>query len=112
MQLLTKYAGRGPTKARTTIGRDHVLVVLADTLTRAERILVDNGHWAGVDQQRSAIQDVMRPEAIKLVEEALYRDVVGFMSANHGDPDLGAEVFILGPSEDAETGLHEAETSE
>ena len=54
----------------------------------------------------------MRPEAIKLVEEALYRDVVGFMSANHGDPDLGAEVFILGPSEDAETGLHEAETSE
>jgi uncharacterized protein YbcI len=110
--LVRKYAGRGPTKARTTIGRDHVLVVLHDTLTQAERTLADNGHWDIVDRARAAIQDVMRPDAIKLVQATLRREVIGFLSANHRDPDLGAEVFVLGPSDGAETGVHEAEASE
>jgi len=109
--LVRKHAGRGPTKARTTIGRDHVLVVLNDTLTQAERTLAENGHWDRVDRSRSALQDVMRPEAIKLVEETLYRSVVGFLSANHCDPDLGVEVFILESGDGAETGVYEAEDS-
>jgi uncharacterized protein YbcI len=109
--LLRRYAGRGPTKARTTIGRDHVLVVLHDTLTQAEHTLVENGHWDRVESARAAIQDVMRDEAIQLVETTLYRKVNGFMSTNHCDPDLGAEVFILEESEDDELGVHEAEAS-
>jgi uncharacterized protein YbcI len=32
VRLIAETTGRGPTKARTTIGRDHVLVMLRDTL--------------------------------------------------------------------------------
>lgn len=44
VQLIRETTGRGPTKARTTIGRDHVLVMLRDTLTKGERKLAANGY--------------------------------------------------------------------
>jgi hypothetical protein len=46
--------------------------------------------------------------AIKLIEATLERRVVGFMSANHFDPDLAAEVFVLDRRED-ENQLEEGE---
>ena len=33
--LLRSYTGRGPEGAHTTIGREHVLVLVRDTLTKA-----------------------------------------------------------------------------
>ncbi len=44
---------------------------------------------------RRRFQDIMRPEATKLVEGLTRRTVIGFMSDNHLDPDLAAEVFVL-----------------
>ncbi len=43
VQLLHEYTGRGPTQAKTLINDDLVTVLLADTLTKGERTLVDNG---------------------------------------------------------------------
>ena len=43
VQLLHEYTGRGPTKAKTLISDDVVAVLLADTLTRGERKLVESG---------------------------------------------------------------------
>jgi uncharacterized protein YbcI len=97
VRLLRHYTGRGPTKARTTIGRDHALVMLQDTLTRGERTLVDAGLAEDVMHIRHRFQEVMRPDATKMVEELTGRPVVGFMSDNHANPDLGVEVFILEP---------------
>ena len=34
---------------------------------------------------------------LELVETTLKRTVVAFMSANHLDPDIGAEIFVLQP---------------
>jgi uncharacterized protein YbcI len=34
VQILRDYTGRGPTKARTTVNHDSVMIVLGDTLTR------------------------------------------------------------------------------
>lgn len=100
VQLLRQYTGRGPTKARTTIGRDHVLIMLRDTFTSGERTLVDAGYVEDVLLTRRRFQEVMRPEATKMVEELTGRVVVGFMSDNHANPDLGVEVFILDPDSD------------
>jgi uncharacterized protein YbcI len=97
VHLLREYTGRGPTKARTTIGRDHVLIMLQDTLTRGERTLVDAGYAEQVLLTRRRFQEVMRPEASKMIEDLTGRQVVGFMSDNHANPDLGVEVFILEP---------------
>jgi len=97
VQLLREYTGRGQTKARTTIGRDHVLIMLQDTLTRGERTLVDAGYPEEVLLTRRRFQEVMRPEATGMLEELTGRRVVGFMSDNHANPDLGVEVFTLEP---------------
>jgi len=97
-RLIAETTGRGPTKARTTIGRDHVLVMLRDTLTRGERTLAERGYSDEVLHIRRRYQDVMRVDATAMVEELLGRRVVGFMSDNHLDPDLAAEVFVLEPA--------------
>ena len=41
--LLREYTGRGPTKARTTIRDNVVLVMLEQTLTKGEQSLVNKG---------------------------------------------------------------------
>jgi uncharacterized protein YbcI len=46
---------------------------------------------------RHKFQEAMRPELVGAVEELTGRKVVAFMSDNHIDPDMAAEVFILDP---------------
>jgi uncharacterized protein YbcI len=95
VQLLHEYTGRGPTKARTMINDNVVIVLLADTLTKGERKLVDNGNADRVLALRHDFQGAMRDDLVALVEGQLGRKVIAFMSQNHIDPDLAAEVFVL-----------------
>jgi uncharacterized protein YbcI len=99
VRLMRETAGRGPTKARTTIGRDQVVVVFHETLTHGEQVLVENGHTEEVEAMRSGYQAVLRDEATAMVEDVLDRKVLGFMSTNHFEPDLAVEIFVLDPSE-------------
>jgi uncharacterized protein YbcI len=101
--LLHEYTGRGPTRARTTIGNDLIVCVLADTLTNSERKLVDAGEERLVLEQRSAIQRLMSREAIATIEDLIGRSVTAFMSNNHIDPDLAVETFVLAPAAKEET---------
>lgn len=98
VQLLHEYTGRGPTKAKTLIGDSLVTVILADTLTKGERKLVDNGRADRVLKLRHDYQMVMRDDLVALVEGQLDRKVIAFMSQNHIDPDLAVEVFVLEPA--------------
>jgi uncharacterized protein YbcI len=95
VQLLCEYTGRGPTKAKTLINDDVVTILLADTLTKGERKLVDGGRPDRVLQLRHDYQLTMRDELIGIVERQLDRKVIAFMSQNHIDPDLAVEVFVL-----------------
>ena len=97
VRLLREYTGRGPTRSRTTINHDSVMVVVGDTLTRGERKLVDSGKAEQVLELRHAFQMVMRDDFVELVEGATERKVIAFMSQNHIDPDLAVEVFVLEP---------------
>jgi uncharacterized protein YbcI len=97
VQLLHEYTGRGPTKAKTLINENLVTVVLADTLTKGERKLAENGHSERVIELRHDYQLVMRDDLVALVERQLERKVIAFMSQNHIDPDLAVEVFVLEP---------------
>jgi uncharacterized protein YbcI len=97
VRLLHEYTGRGPTRSRTVINQDSVMVLLGDTLTRGERKLVDTGKEDRVLQLRHDFQLVMRDELIKAVEDATGRKVIAFMSQNHIDPDMAAEIFVLEP---------------
>ena len=92
-----EYTGRGPTKARTVIAGDCVLVVMEDTLTKGERSLRDSGREDFVIETRAAFQSAMREDLIAGVELIMARKVIAFMSANHVDPDMASELFILQP---------------
>jgi uncharacterized protein YbcI len=98
VQVLHQFTGRGPTKARTAIDTDLVTVLLADTLTRGERKLVEVGRSDQVLQLRHEYQLVMRDELVRIVERQLDRKVIAFMSQNHIDPDLAVEIFVLQPA--------------
>jgi uncharacterized protein YbcI len=100
VQALARTTGRGPTKAKTTLGDNGVFVVLQDSLTRGERTLVDAGEGAAVLDLRRRWQSIMEADVSREIEELTGRRVVGFMSDNHIDPDLAVEVFVLEPLAD------------
>ena len=93
--LLREYTGRGPMKSRTTIRDNVVLVMLEQTLTKGEESLVSKGRADKVVEIRHEFQEAMREESMAKVAELTGRQVVAMLSANHIDPDLGAEIFVL-----------------
>jgi uncharacterized protein YbcI len=95
--VLREYTGRGPTRAKTMINEDVVTVLFADTLTKGERRLAENGHAERILELRHDFQQVMRDDLVAIVERHLKRKVIAFMSQNHIDPDLAVEVFVLEP---------------
>lgn len=97
VHLMSLSTGRGPTKARTYINDNVVTVILQDTLTKAERTLVGNAHQALVLSTRLVLQDTMQADLIAGVQEILGREVAAFLSANHINPDVAVETFILTP---------------
>lgn len=100
--LVQEYTGRGPTKARTILDEDTVIVTLAENLTRAEVRLAEGGHTQLVLDSRRAIQQVLGVEAIALVESLTGRTVRAFMSDNCVFPDVAVEVFMLEPRSEAD----------
>ena len=99
VRALSETTGRGPTKAKTTIGENGVFVVLQDTLTHGERTLNDAGEGKVVLDLRRRWQAIMQADVSREIEELTGRKVIGFMSDNHIDPDLAVEVFVLAPRE-------------
>lgn len=98
-----RTTGRGPTKAKTTLGANGVFVVLQDTLTRGEQTLADAGQGDAVLDLRHRWQMVMKNDVSREIEELTGRKVIGFMSDNHIDPDLAVEVFVLEPVPSTDT---------
>jgi uncharacterized protein YbcI len=97
VRLLSEYTGRGPTKARTHLTKDLVTVLLEQTLTKGERSLVGDGKTDLVLSMRFAFQQTMRDDLVTSVQEITGRQVAAFMSANHLDPDMAIESFVLVP---------------
>lgn len=102
VRITAEYIGRGPTKARTSIRDDMIVVLMQDTLTKAEKSLLDAGHGAFVIETRARFQMTMREAYVGAVEMLTERKVIAFMSANHMEPDMAAEIFILEPDVSSE----------
>ena len=81
--------------------------MLEQTLTKAEESLVNKGRADEVIEIRHEFQEAMREESMAKVGELTGREVTAMLSANHVDPDLGAEIFVLdGPPDYNERRLH------
>jgi uncharacterized protein YbcI len=97
VRLHAEHYGRGPTRARAHIHDDHVLVVLEDVLTIAERTLVAAGHGDQVRAARDAFNEVLRPQFVEAVERVTGRRVRAFFCQTHFDPETAVELFLLEP---------------
>jgi uncharacterized protein YbcI len=95
VHVFSEHTGRGPTGARTTLDAEMVVVVLRDSLTKAERALVHAGREAEVLQLRRTFQETMRVDLVAAVERLTAGTVQAFMSANHIAPDTAAEIFLM-----------------
>ena len=96
VQLFSEYYGRGPTKAKSYVLDDRMVVcVLEDTMTTVEQTLVRNGHADMVRQVRLTFQEAMADQFKGVVEEAMRRRVAAYHSQLTMDPDIGFEFFVL-----------------
>src|SRR3954452_9838080 len=101
VKALARTTGRGPTQAKTTLGDNGVFVVVRDSLTVGEQTLTNAGQGQVVLDLRRRWQRVMQADVSREIEELTGREVIGFMSDNHIDPDLAVEVFVLEPVREA-----------
>ena len=107
VRMLREYTGRGPTKAQTTIRGNVVLVMLEQALSKGEQVLVSKGRGENVLALRHEYQEAMRDESSAKIAELTGRNVTAMMSANHLDPDLAAEIYVLDEPPDHHAGaLH------
>jgi uncharacterized protein YbcI len=97
VRLLSEYTGRGGTRARTHFNDNLVTVVVQDLMTKGERSLIRDGRGDLVLETRRAYQDTMGDELSAGVEDITGRKVVAFLSANHLEPDVAIESFMLAP---------------
>jgi uncharacterized protein YbcI len=96
VRLFREYYGRGPTKAKSYILDDRILVcVLEETMTKVEKTLVENGHGDKVREVRLTFQEAMADEFKREVTQSIGREVIAYHSQLTLEPDIGFEFFVL-----------------
>jgi uncharacterized protein YbcI len=95
VSLLREHYGRGPTKAKTYVLDDLVVCVLRNGFTAVEQTMMDEGQQDKVVEMRHNFQTMMGLRYKEAIEELTGRKVSAFLSANHQDPDLAVELFVL-----------------
>ena len=95
VRLQAEYYGKGPTRAKTYIVEDLVVVVLEESFTRAEKTLADRGERDAIEHIRRRFQQQMADEFTSVVEQATGRKVRVFLSQTNIDQDVSVETFVL-----------------
>jgi uncharacterized protein YbcI len=95
--LMKDAWGRGPTGAKAWLLDDYVLIVLENSLTRAEETLLDAGKDDLVRTYRLAFQETVRAQAIAAVQDLTGRRVLDYHSQIVFRPPRAFEMFVLEP---------------
>ena len=86
------YMGRGPAHVTTVINEGTAMTVCRESMTKAERRLVERGESESVRATRRKFQDVMRDDYLRMVEGVLGHPVEAFLSDHDADHDVAVEV--------------------
>jgi len=95
VRLQAEYYGKGPTRAKTYIVDDLVVVVLEETFTRAEKTLAERGEREAIEHIRRRFQQQMADDFTSVVEQATGRTVRAFLSETNIEHDVSVETFLL-----------------
>jgi uncharacterized protein YbcI len=93
--LFKEYVGRGPTQARAYVLDDVIVVMLQDTMIKAEKTLADEGEEDLVRGVRRVFQGKFGDEANEIIERLSGRKVLAFLSDHNVDEDIAIEAFVL-----------------
>jgi len=94
--------GRGPTKARAQFaGPDTLVVVLEDSMTVADRNLAAMGEHERVREGRLFFEHALEGDFRAVIEQALGRRTIAFVSGIDTRHDVAVEVFTLEPESNA-----------
>ncbi len=99
------YYGKGPTEAKTYAIDDSIVCVLRGGFTSVETTLMADGKFAEVENLRRSFQKTMSDQFTAVVQDALDREVIVYMSQIHSNPDVALEFFLLDPSGESLSGL-------
>jgi uncharacterized protein YbcI len=95
VRLQAEYYGKGPTRARTYIVDDLVVVVLEESFTRAEKTLAERGEREAIQHIRRRFQQQMADSFTSVVEQITGRKVRVFLSETNIEQDVSVETFLL-----------------
>jgi uncharacterized protein YbcI len=96
VRVFADHLERGPTKVRTLLDGDIVLCLLEETMTRAERKLVDSGRERPALTMRTALRETMSSALVEGVEELTGHRVTALVSGSILAPDVTSALFVLG----------------
>ena len=108
VRLQAEYYGKGPTKAKTHIVDDVVVVVLEETFTPAEKTLAQRGEGEAIQHIRRRFQQQMAEDFVSVVEQATGRKVRAFLSDTNIPEDVSVETFLLADARTDMTGFESA----
>ena len=108
VRLQAEYYGKGPTRAKTYIVEDLVVVVLEESFTRAEKTLAERGERDAIEHIRRRFQQQMADDFTSVVEQATGRKVRVFLSETNIDEDVSVETFLLADERTDMTGFENA----
>ncbi len=118
-----EFFGRGPTKAKSYMLDDMLIIVMRGGMTTAEKTMLEFGHEDQVREFRQLFENEMTERLTTKMEEITGRSIVNYQSQVMFDPDVLVEMFVFdsegvsdaieataeGQLEDRESGLATAE---
>ena len=115
-RMMGRYYGQAPARQVTHVLPGLVVVILEETFTEAERVLIGRGEADGVADIRRRFQQAVEQEFRSVVEEATGSEVRAFISDVHLEANVSIEIFLLGDIKQNMTGfereMHRDETAE
>jgi uncharacterized protein YbcI len=94
--LQADYYGVPPRGARAyVIPGEIVVVVLRETFTPAEKVLIRHGDADAIQHSRRRFQQLSRENFAAVVEQATGEQVDSFLSETHLENEVAVEIFLL-----------------
>jgi uncharacterized protein YbcI len=95
VQAKKEYFGKGPTRAKSYLLDDFLLVVMRGGLTTAEQTMLDAGEEDQVRSFRQGFENQMTTRLTDMVEDMTGRKVVTYQSQILFEPDVVIEFFMF-----------------
>jgi uncharacterized protein YbcI len=94
--LQADYYGVAPKQARAyVIPGEIVVVVLRETFTPAEKMLIDHGDAEAIQHSRRRFQQLSREDFGAVVEQATGEQVESFLSETNLENEVAVEIFLM-----------------